>query len=136
MIVFIQEINHGSQNVFWVSTWVGEYYYFIPSRRRGIQFTNISQPMLKLKTHAGFHELFRFWYVEEYKYGSIYWLEDGNLYLRLRTISHTIYATQFEQTIIHQHVLLRRDSQSHIHLRWESQSYWWNIRNNNSVCMF
>jgi hypothetical protein len=39
-------------------------------------------------------------------------LEDGNLYLRLRTISHTIYAAIFEQTIIHQHVHLRRESQS------------------------
>jgi hypothetical protein len=38
-------INHGSQNVFWV--WV----------------TNIRQSMLKLKTHSGFHDLFRFWYV-------------------------------------------------------------------------
>jgi hypothetical protein len=35
------------------------------------------------------------------------------LYLRLRTMSHTIYAAQFEQTIIHQHVHLRRESQSH-----------------------
>jgi hypothetical protein len=40
-------------------------------------------------------------------------LEDGNLYLRLPTMSHTIYAAKFEQTIIHQHV----------HLRWESQSH-------------
>jgi len=40
-------------------------------------------------------------------------LEDGNLYLRLRTMSHTIYAAQFEQTIIHQQVHLRRESQSH-----------------------
>jgi hypothetical protein len=38
---------------------------------------------------------------------------DGNLYLRLRTMSHTIYAAKFEQTIIHQHVHLRRESQSH-----------------------
>ena len=44
-------------------------------------------------------------------------MEDGNLYLRLRTMSHTIYAAKFEQTIIHQHVLLQWDSQSHIHLR-------------------
>jgi hypothetical protein len=29
----------------------------------GIKFTNIRQSMLKLKTHSGFHELFRFWYV-------------------------------------------------------------------------
>ena len=29
---------------------------------------------------------------------------DGNLYLGLRTMSHTIYAAKFEQTIIHQHV--------------------------------
>ena len=49
--------------------------------------------------------------------------KDGNLYLRLRTMSHTIYAAKFEQTITHQHVLLRR----------ESQSYWWSIRNNNIV---
>jgi len=33
-------------------------------------------------------------------------LEDGNLYLRLWTMSHTIYAAKFEQTIIHQHVHL------------------------------
>jgi hypothetical protein len=37
----------------------------------------------------------------------------GNLYLRLRTMSHTIYAAKFEQTIIHQHVHLWRKSQSH-----------------------
>jgi hypothetical protein len=40
-------------------------------------------------------------------------LEDGNLYLRLRKMRHTIYAAKFEQTIIHQHVHLRRESQSH-----------------------
>jgi hypothetical protein len=34
-------------------------------------------------------------------------------YLRLRTMSRTIYAAKFEQTIIHQHVYLRRESQSH-----------------------
>jgi hypothetical protein len=31
----------------------------------------------------------------------------------LRTMSHTIYAAKFEQTIIHQYVHLRRESQSH-----------------------
>ena len=35
------------------------------------------------------------------------------LYLRLRTMSHTIYAAKFEHTIIHQHVHLRRESQPH-----------------------
>ena len=45
------EINHGSQNVFWVLTWVGRYWYFVPSQRRGKKITNIRQPMLKLKTH-------------------------------------------------------------------------------------
>jgi hypothetical protein len=40
-------------------------------------------------------------------------LEDSNLYLRLRKMSHTIYTAKFEQTIIHQHVHLRRKSQSH-----------------------
>jgi hypothetical protein len=37
----------------------------------------------------------------------------GNLYLHLQKMSHTIYAAQFEQTIIHQHVHLRRKSQSY-----------------------
>jgi hypothetical protein len=50
----------------------------------------------------------------EYKYGSILWLEDGDLYLRLQKMSHTIYVSKFEQTIIHQHVHLRRKSQSHL----------------------
>ena len=40
-------------------------------------------------------------------------MEDSNLYLRLRKMSHTIYAAKFEQTIIHQHVHLRQESQSH-----------------------
>jgi hypothetical protein len=40
-------------------------------------------------------------------------LEDGNLYLRLRTMSHTICVAEFEQTIIHQQVHLLRESQSH-----------------------
>ena len=44
------KINHGSQNVFWVLTWVGRYQLLIN--------TNICQPMLKLKTHSGFHDLF------------------------------------------------------------------------------
>ena len=39
--------------------------------------------------------------------------KDNNLYLRLQAMSHTIYAAIFEQTITHQHVLLRRESQSH-----------------------
>jgi hypothetical protein len=39
------------------------------------------------------------------------WLD--NLYLRLRTMLYTIYAAKFEQTIIYQHVHLRRESLSH-----------------------
>jgi hypothetical protein len=50
---------------------------------------------------------------KEYKYGSILSLEEGNLYLRLWTMSPTIYGAKFKQTIIHQHVHLRRESQSH-----------------------
>ena len=38
---------------------------------------------------------------------------DGNLYFRLWKMSQTIYAAIFEQTIIHQHVHLRRESQSY-----------------------
>jgi hypothetical protein len=41
------------------------------------------------------------------------WLEDGYLYLRMRNMSHTIYAAKFEQTIIPKHVHLRPESQSH-----------------------
>ena len=37
--------------------------------------------------------------------------KDGNLYLRLQAMSYKIHAAKFEQTIIHQHVLLRRESQ-------------------------
>jgi hypothetical protein len=34
-------------------------------------------------------------------YGSILWLEDGNLYLRLRKMSHTIYAASGKVSHIH-----------------------------------
>jgi hypothetical protein len=34
---------------------------FYPERE--IKFINIRQPMLKLKAHSGFHDLFRFCYV-------------------------------------------------------------------------
>jgi hypothetical protein len=49
--------------------------------------------------------------------------KDGNLYLHLRTMSHTIYAAKFEQMITRQHVLLRQESQPHVLLRRDSQSY-------------
>ena len=39
-----------------------------------------------------------------YKYGSIFWLEDGNLYLRLRKMSHTIYAANGKVSHIHRHM--------------------------------
>ena len=39
--------------------------------------------------------------------------KDNNSYLLLWAMSHTIYAAKFEQTITHQHVLLRRESQSY-----------------------
>jgi hypothetical protein len=35
----------------------------------------------------------------------VVYLEDSNLYLRLRKMSKTIYAPKFEQTITHQHTL-------------------------------
>jgi len=47
----------GSFNMDW---WILVFY---PSQKRGIKFTNIRQSILKLKTHSGFHDLFRFWYV-------------------------------------------------------------------------
>jgi hypothetical protein len=47
------------------------------------------------------------------KYRTLRNSNNGNLYLRLRTMSHTIYAAKFRQTIIHQHVHLGCESQSH-----------------------
>ena len=35
-------------------------FVFYPKPEARDKFTNIRQPMLKLKTHSGFHELFRF----------------------------------------------------------------------------
>jgi hypothetical protein len=46
--------------------------------------------------------------------------KDSNLYLRLQTM--LLNLCKFEQTITH-HVLLRRESQSHVLLQWESQTY-------------
>ena len=57
--------------------------------------------MLKRKAHSGFHDLFRFCYVLEYKYGIILCLEDGNLYLRWRKMSHAIYAANGKVSHIH-----------------------------------
>jgi hypothetical protein len=34
--------------------------FYPETEARGIKFTNIRQSMLKLKTHSGFHDLFRF----------------------------------------------------------------------------
>ena len=39
--------------------------------------------------------------------------KEDNLYLHLQAMSHTIYDDDFEQTRIHQRVLLRRESQSY-----------------------
>ena len=49
--------------------------------------------------------------------------KDGNLYLLLGAMSHTIYAAKLGQTITQQYVRLRR----------ESRSYRRSIRNNNIV---
>ena len=42
---------------------IKNYDFSILSRNREMKFTNIRQSMLNLKTHSGFHDLFRFWYV-------------------------------------------------------------------------
>ena len=80
-LVFVIFINFFGQ----LKDWVGqvlflvscpkgqvEKYVNVEAWRRGIKFTSIRQPMLKLKTHSGFHDLFWFWYVYEYKYGSYF----------------------------------------------------------------
>jgi hypothetical protein len=48
--------------------------------------------MFKLKAHSGFHDL----------------LEDGNLYLHLRKMSHTIYAGNGKVSHIHHRCLLHK----------------------------
>jgi hypothetical protein len=62
-----------------------------------------------------FHDYFRFWYVYEYKYGSILWLEDGNLYLHLRKMSHTIYAANRKVSHIHHQPMLKLPTHSGFH---------------------
>jgi hypothetical protein len=52
------EINYGSQNVFWVLTWIGRYNLILSLASGSGWNTNIRQPMLKLKTYYGFHDLF------------------------------------------------------------------------------
>jgi hypothetical protein len=71
---------------------------------------------LKLKAHSGFHDLFLTYLVHTPCFWNI-------IFMRSAQGQKTMYAAKFEQTMIHQHVLLRQDSQSHIHLRRESQSY-------------
>jgi hypothetical protein len=58
--------------------------------------------MLKLKAHSGFHDFFDSDISKEYKYGSMLWLEDGNLYLHLWKMLHTIYAVNGKVSHIHQ----------------------------------
>jgi len=65
---------HYLRNKSWKPECVGsfnmDWWIFYPEP----EATNIRQSMLKLKTHSGFHDLFRFWYGKEYKYGNILWL--------------------------------------------------------------
>ena len=53
------EIIHGSQNMSWVWTLVGRLFVHFPFRYSSGLNTNIRQPMLKLKTHFAFHDLFK-----------------------------------------------------------------------------
>jgi hypothetical protein len=52
------EIIHGNQNVWCVWTWIGRILVNYIPRYSSEWNTNIRQPMLKLKTHSGFHHLF------------------------------------------------------------------------------
>ena len=58
-------------------------------------------------------------YLRNYSYCVVFIPSGTEWYLRLRII----YAAKFEQTITHQHVILRL----------ESKSYWWSICNNDIV---
>ena len=68
--------------------------------------------MLKLITHYDFHELF--YHDMHNSTNTVVYFDgkDSTLYSRLLAMSHTIHAAKFEQTTSHQHVLLRRGSQS------------------------
>ena len=75
-----------------------------------IKFTNIHQPMLKLKTHSGL----------EYFDSDMSNSTNTVLYFDWRTVIYIYICgqcrTQFmlpNSSIIHQHVLLRRESQSY-----------------------
>jgi hypothetical protein len=101
-------INHGSQNVFWVLTWVKtQNTFWLPW---------IISDMSK-STNTVVYTLIG-------RQQFIFTFADN--------VAHNL-CCKFKQTIIHQHVHLRRKSQSHIHLRQESQSYWCSICNNNIV---
>ena len=90
---------------------------FYPKRSRGIKFNNI------LSIYVTPQNTFCLRWIMSILICltvQILWLKDGNLYLRLQTMSHIFYAAKFAQTITQQRVLLR-------------QSYWLSIRNNNIV---
>ena len=65
--------------------------------------------IVKTNTRVGVGNFFRDGWVT----GTTHIFVWPNLYLCLQTMSHPIYAAKFEQTTIHQHVHLQRESQSH-----------------------
>jgi hypothetical protein len=72
-----------------------------------IKFTNIRQPMLKLKISSGFHDLFL-------NYNTILMTFWSIVVDKCNIKMYPVYQpTKFGQTIIHQHEHLRRESQSH-----------------------
>jgi hypothetical protein len=68
--------------------------------------------MLKLKTHSGFHDLFNSDMCKSTN-TVVYFNWKTVIYIYVCGKCQTIYAAKFEQMIIHQHVHLRRKSQSH-----------------------
>ena len=78
-----------------------------------IKSTIIRQPMLKSKTHSGFHDLFSIFDMSKSTNTVVYFDWKTVIYIYACGKCRTIYAAKFEQTIIHQHVHLRRKSQSH-----------------------
>jgi len=50
-------------------------FIYIPSGYEGYNLLICCQLMSKLTTQYDFHELFPFWYVQQYKYGSALWWE-------------------------------------------------------------
>jgi hypothetical protein len=92
---------------------------FYPKRSREIQFTNILSINVKPQNTFCLPWIMSILICLTVQ---ILWLKDGNLYLRLQTMSHIFYAAKFAD-----------DNSATCTFTTLSQSYWLSIRSNNIV---